>query len=168
MQIQISWLLQKPTDLNLHCLQKQGTTGLSRTGVKSASARPTTYRQCHAKKCLAFLCEQWRPRSAWASMQSDQGLHCLLTESLDTTECMKGEQKPRWYFFMPRMIWICKFCACWKALFFFDAAHMFSWRNKKKIFIGYPLLSGAVLPPFSLETSLKGKNFLPVGGSSCL
>ena len=24
MQIQISWLLQKPTDLDLHCLQRQG------------------------------------------------------------------------------------------------------------------------------------------------
>ena len=32
-QIQISWLLQKPTDLNLHCLQKQGLSGFSRTRV---------------------------------------------------------------------------------------------------------------------------------------
>ena len=30
------------------------------------------------------------PRSACASAQSDQGLHCLLTESMDTTECLKG------------------------------------------------------------------------------
>ena len=28
-----------------------------------------------------------------AAAQSDQGLHCLLTESLDTTECMNGEQR---------------------------------------------------------------------------
>ena len=34
MQIQISWLLQKPTDLDLHCLQRQGISGFSRTGVK--------------------------------------------------------------------------------------------------------------------------------------
>ena len=27
-----------------------------------------------------------------------QGLHCVLTESLDTTECMNGEQRCRWYF----------------------------------------------------------------------
>ena len=33
-QIQISWLLQKPTDLYLHCLQRQGISGLSRTRVK--------------------------------------------------------------------------------------------------------------------------------------
>ena len=34
MQIQISWLLQKPTDLDLHCLQRQGISGFSRTKVK--------------------------------------------------------------------------------------------------------------------------------------
>ena len=27
-----------------------------------------------------------------------QSLHCLVTESLDTTECMNGEQRPRRYF----------------------------------------------------------------------
>ena len=27
MQIQISWLLQKPSDLDLHCLQRQGISG---------------------------------------------------------------------------------------------------------------------------------------------
>ena len=32
-QIQISWLLQEPTDLDLHCLQRQGSV-FSRTRVK--------------------------------------------------------------------------------------------------------------------------------------
>ena len=32
-QIQISWLLQKPTDLDLHSLQRQGISGFSRTRV---------------------------------------------------------------------------------------------------------------------------------------
>ena len=32
-QIQISWLLQKPTDLDLHCLQRKGISGFSRTRV---------------------------------------------------------------------------------------------------------------------------------------
>ena len=31
--IQISWLLKKPTDLDLHCLQRQGISGFSRTRV---------------------------------------------------------------------------------------------------------------------------------------
>ena len=34
MQIQITWLLKKPTDLDLHCLQRQGLYGFSRTKVK--------------------------------------------------------------------------------------------------------------------------------------
>ena len=33
MQIQISWLLQKPTDLDLHCLQRQSISGFRRTRV---------------------------------------------------------------------------------------------------------------------------------------
>ena len=35
------------------------------------------------------ICGQQGPRSACASAQSDQDLHCPLTELLDTTECMK-------------------------------------------------------------------------------
>ena len=34
MKIQISWLLQKPTDLDLHRLQRQGISGFSRTRVQ--------------------------------------------------------------------------------------------------------------------------------------
>ena len=51
---------------------------------------------------LALPCEnvssgisgQQRPRSACACAQSDQGLRCPLTESLDTTECFNEEQCP--------------------------------------------------------------------------
>ena len=34
-QIQISWLLQKPTDLDLHYLQRQGISGCGRTRVNN-------------------------------------------------------------------------------------------------------------------------------------
>ena len=37
MKIQISLLLQKPTDLDQHCLQRQGISGFSRTRVKVLS-----------------------------------------------------------------------------------------------------------------------------------
>ena len=40
------------------------------------------------------ICGQRRPRSACASALSDQDLHRPLTESLDTAECMNGEQMP--------------------------------------------------------------------------
>ena len=33
-QVQISNGFFRPTDLNLHCLQRQGISGFSRTGVK--------------------------------------------------------------------------------------------------------------------------------------
>ena len=33
MHIQISWLLQKPTDLDLHCLQRQGNPGSAGQGL---------------------------------------------------------------------------------------------------------------------------------------
>ena len=37
MQIQISWLLKKPTDLDLHCLQRQGISRISRTRANRGS-----------------------------------------------------------------------------------------------------------------------------------
>ena len=37
MQIQISWLLKKPTDLDLQCLQRQGISGFSRIRIKKES-----------------------------------------------------------------------------------------------------------------------------------
>ena len=40
------------------------------------------------------VCGQQRPRSACASAQSDQGLYCPQTESLDTIERFNGEQMP--------------------------------------------------------------------------
>ena len=40
------------------------------------------------------ICGQRRPRSACAPVQSDLGLHCPLTESLDTTGCINREQRP--------------------------------------------------------------------------
>ena len=44
-------------------------------------------------KMSKSICGQQRPRSASAAMQSDQSLHCLLSESLDTTECVHGKQR---------------------------------------------------------------------------
>ena len=51
-QIQISWLLQKPTDLDLHCLQRQGVSVFSRTRVKLSIG------------------------TGLSQQSSDQGLHC--------------------------------------------------------------------------------------------
>ena len=47
-----------------------------------------------AKNVSSGICGQRRPRSDCASAQSDQGLRCPLTDSLNTTECMNAEQRP--------------------------------------------------------------------------
>ena len=38
MQIQLSWLLQKPADLNLHCLQRQGISGSAGQGLMAQAS----------------------------------------------------------------------------------------------------------------------------------
>ena len=43
-------------------------------------------------KCVFKFCVD---REGCGDVQSDQGLLCLLTELLATTECMNGEQRPR-------------------------------------------------------------------------
>ena len=63
------------------------------------------------------ICRQRRPRSAGTSTQSDQGLPRALTEPFDTTGCMNGEQSLDETLRMCRMITICIFCTCSKALF---------------------------------------------------
>ena len=47
-----------------------------------------------AKLCLRGMRGQRRPRSDCADAQSDLGLRCSLPESMDTTECINGEQRP--------------------------------------------------------------------------
>ena len=43
MQIQISWLLHKPTDLDLHCLQRKAISGLCRTRVNTRQSEGQLY-----------------------------------------------------------------------------------------------------------------------------
>ena len=56
-QIQISWLLQKPTDLDLHCLQKQGISGLSRTRVKKVSFCLALYTEVNSQTFVVISCK---------------------------------------------------------------------------------------------------------------
>ena len=47
-----------------------------------------------SKTVSSGICGQRKPRSACASAQPDQGSRCPLTKSLDTIECINGEQMP--------------------------------------------------------------------------
>ena len=60
---------------------------------------------------------QQRPRPTCTFLQSDKGLYCPLTESLDTIECIDGQWRLKDTLSMHRMMWIGTFCACLKALF---------------------------------------------------
>ena len=81
-QIQISWFLLKPTDLDLHCLQRQGISGFSRTRLKflpfgiwiySKWLKVLTVKIIKHPRCTIFtlnpgpaepcLCKQCRSRS---------------------------------------------------------------------------------------------------------
>ena len=55
-QIQISWLLKKPTDLDLHCLQRQGISGFSMTRVNNAKVLGTTERMKPVMVEITILC----------------------------------------------------------------------------------------------------------------
>ena len=69
------------------------------------------------------ICGQRRLRSACASSQADQGLHCRLTKSLDTTKCINGEQGPDDTLHMRRMILICRFSQVRR--------HCFAWHGSR-------------------------------------
>ena len=57
MQIQISWLLQKPTDLDLHCLQRKEISGFSRTKVIMVAGvlRPLQHCFTRIKKIVLIM-----------------------------------------------------------------------------------------------------------------
>ena len=69
----------------------------------------------HHAKTSPGIWGQPRPRSAHVYMQSDQGLHCPLNESLDTTKWLSGVHDTLQH--MHRMIWFCAFSAGSKAFF---------------------------------------------------
>ena len=71
MQVQISWLLQRPTDLDLQCLQRQGISGFSRTRVKFC------FFMQRSLKLLSGMAKSVDPDQTAPLEQSDLGLHCL-------------------------------------------------------------------------------------------
>ena len=54
MHDQISWLLQKPTDLDLHCLQDRAYTGSAGQGLKSVT-HPGSFRHMDGQNILEIL-----------------------------------------------------------------------------------------------------------------
>ena len=68
-------------------------------------------------------CGQRRPRSAYASAKSNQGLHCPLKESFDTKECMNGEHGTRMIICAYTDLWI------WISAFAHVRRYLSAWRD---------------------------------------
>ena len=131
MQIQISWLLQKPTDLDLHCLLRQGIFCSAREGLTLTIFRTNTadhncwYIFCFTiKLALAFnancllkcwILFSWKKDTSKCYLLNflPSTLHVnvkdlpyAVTKSLDTLECLRWLQRP-WCVWLCRLIWIC-------------------------------------------------------------
>ena len=82
MQIQISWLLQKPTDLDLHCLQMQGISGFSRTRVKDDSSlfQLENGRSLKTELQCKFYNESETEHSKWGNKLTSIEYECQVSE----------------------------------------------------------------------------------------
>ena len=89
-QIKISWLLQKPTDLDLHCLQRQGISGFSRTRVNLLNI---------FGRFLPFLLGRqvlWLSvcfTAHWATAEKGSTLNCKKLLSFPSNPYMRKEPK---------------------------------------------------------------------------
>ena len=75
-----------------------GSTLFAKTGHVFSKRRVYMNWAASCENVSSGICGQRRPRSVCASAQSDQGIHCPLTEALATSECMNRERRPGWYF----------------------------------------------------------------------
>ena len=71
----------------------------SRTRVKSQSGlfkfQHSTYASHQVKHAFGACADSKGPGQTTQIHSPNQGLHCPLTELLDTIECINGEQRPR-------------------------------------------------------------------------
>ena len=156
MQIQISWLLQKPTNLDLHCLLRQSMSCSAREGLRIVriSKKAAKIKWAEVKHFLqdVMYAQQWI-RSACTSTQTDQSpvsaWSCFgsitktrlfkYTENF-TTKNGNFSDKKYWYFSYfcsKHRLWV----VVWTALVMFEPPHqggsnkypqsMFLSRNKK-------------------------------------
>ena len=85
MQIQISWLLEKPTDLDLHYLQRQGISRFSRTRVKRSRKLPFNRSAC------TIHCDL-EDRFEHIQIQIDSWSRCWRAKAIATKELLSMGQ----------------------------------------------------------------------------
>ena len=81
------WLLQKPTDLDLHCLQRKGISGFSRTRVKIQNVDDNT-------NTTFFSPGEKLTFTYWADGEPSKLFGFL---SLENCACMRRSDGWRWH-----------------------------------------------------------------------
>ena len=113
MQIQISWLLQKPTDLDLHCLQRQGISGFSRTRIKADNLGLVKWKNAFESRFRSSCaCTKYHPGLCSWVMHSTVSM-ILLADS-------EGSDQTVW---ICRLIWAFAVGICPKTCFRFGVAN---------------------------------------------
>ena len=95
MQIQISWLLLKPTDLDLHCLQRQDISGFRRTRVNLMKDSDLDLRKGYPYLCTCHFPHYTLNKFILAHVMY-QWIGLLLAEqsrSLGSKPCYKWKKK---------------------------------------------------------------------------
>ena len=112
MQIQISWLLQKPTDLDLHCLLRQGMSCLAREGLINS---------CNSVNNYNYL-----PINKWMLVWRTHG-HLEFKHNIQIAQGSFFIPKSTYIFLMfplKHMLWVQK-------TFDQNPQYRFSWKCKK-------------------------------------
>ena len=135
MQIQISWLLQKPTDLDLHCLLRQGMSCSAREGlnlsgdyggvrvccvcrgsthvlISSASSVLSTFPLVSISLFLTTSCVTFLPFCQLGCKMTDEGW-CVVNPCLADPDipCLCKQCRSRSVgFWRSQLIWICTVC----------------------------------------------------------
>ena len=76
MQIQISWLLQKPTDLDLHCLQRYGCPGSAGQGLIHVLLNffaHSSFRVMSQMLNFSEICLELTPPQNWLKTNEKEG-----------------------------------------------------------------------------------------------
>ena len=117
-QIQISWLLKKPTDFDIHCFQRQGISGFSMTRVKMATSLGTNAVFVMRVHCNCALIACFIHSIHWLLATQKQGVWLSSTDNFlpyffypydvhiatwqDVTDTLRADLvKFCWFFFYP-------------------------------------------------------------------
>ena len=114
-QIQISWLLQKPTDLDLHCLQRQGISGFSRTRVKILKCSVGQDQPVRSSVQVALKCSNAQETFRWSVDLLLTGFQNQITKMVFHAQCCPSgfQKKCHLFCFQNQPFQVTPKCTCY-------------------------------------------------------